>query len=164
MSTYQAVLSTGTGLSDAVRNINATSNAQVADLNAKLVADYQTTYANYVERMQSGGVVSPADQAVPAPPTAYVLSAPDANGFTYPQVGDAPVCSPGAAVTYLGGLAGARRDPSHIDIGRQISGSWYSVGPLDGTPNGFITPPQADGHTYQKVGAPVGAGWYLRLG
>jgi len=55
------------------------------------------------------------------------------------------------------------KTPNTIDIGKNICGKWYSVGPLDSFPAGMETPPQADGHTYEKFNAVVGAGWYLQV-
>ena len=59
--------------------------------------------------------------------------------------------------------------PNTIHVGKSIGGNWFSVGDGDTMPNGFTTPPgitSADGvsGTFTKYGAPVGPGWYLKVG
>jgi len=58
--------------------------------------------------------------------------------------------------------------PNTIDVGKCIGGKWFSVGPKDTFQAGNATPPNTvseDGVTgsFEKYGAPVGAGWYLQV-
>jgi hypothetical protein len=147
----------------AQQSILASSTARVAHLNASLQIIYDGAVRDYNLNMGSG--VSKIAPQVPVAPFKWELAPPDKDGYVWYQQSTERITStiPLATVN-LGGLTVPVRDSSHIDVGKQIGNTkWYSVGPLDGTPSGFITPPQADGHTYQKFGAPVGAGWYLQV-
>jgi hypothetical protein len=162
-----------TSLSAAQANILASSTAQVQRLNDDLKARYHSLYADYVLNMQSGGVVPP-ERRVP----------PNADGFVFYQVGLTPVCDPGPAVGYNGGLAvtGGLVE-GQIDIGNFDEGTFWSAGRTDTWPAGKKTPPLPAGPTYpagvyQKWPAPVGSlnitwpdgtvgvhgGWYEKIG
>ena len=151
-----------TTLAGAVRHQLAASTAQVELLNADRTGRYDTAITNFNLNMASGqqGV----NTKPPVAPFAWVLTPPDVNGMvfyaissTVKIVGTVPVS------TFNAGAPQPAKAPNVIDIGKSIGGSkWYTVGPDDTFPLGMTTPPQADGHTYLKFGAPVGAGWYLQ--
>ena len=152
-----------TSLASAQANILASSTEMVKRLNADLTHRYLSAYNDYVANMESGGFVPDERRTPPKPPNGWELAPADENGFVFYQIGTKPVCDPGPAVTYIGGNTLPVKTPNTIDIGKNICGKWYSVGPLDSFPAGMETPPQADGHTYEKFNAVVGAGWYLQV-
>jgi hypothetical protein len=164
MSTSPISLSADqTTLAAAQANILADSTAMVAKLNADLKSRYLSAFADYVTNMESGEVV-PADRQVPPqPPDGWELAPPDANGFVFYQIGTTPVCDMPPLPFYAAGNAAPVKVANTIDVGKLITGKWYTVGADDTFPVGMTTPPQADGHTYEKYGAPVGPGWYLQV-
>lgn len=151
-----------TSFESAEANILASSTEMVKRLNADLTRRYMSSYADYVANMESGGVVPPERQAPPRPPNGWQLAPPTVEGFVFYEIGSTPVCPAGPVVFYAGGPAPAKV-ANTIDVGKLITGKWYSVGPLDTFPSGSVTPPQADGHEYEKFSAVVGAGWYLQV-
>lgn len=173
-----------TSLSAAQANILLSTMSYVKWQNDEWIKEYGTAYSNYVIRMQSGGVVSPDDQKVPMPHMAYIVGPPDANGgFQFPLLSDKPVCPPGPALMYSGGLPsgavgivqseGLTEDK--VDIGPHIVGNYYASGQQDTWPDGKETGILPDGHNYTKE-ATIGSvtitwpdgkvgshnGWYLR--
>ncbi len=161
--------SSGTTLADSQQNNKAATTAWVAQLNAQQQAIYDQAVRNFNLNMQSGQTHNPP-LVPPTAPLAYVVSAPDANGYVWPVIGTTPLMPTPPltlATVDLGTLKPPTRDPNHIDVGKAIpggGGKWFTVGPNDGTPNGFVTPPTTseDGVTgiFLKFGAPVGNGWY----
>jgi len=152
-----------TSLSAAQANILASSTENVRRLNADMKTRYLSGFADYVANMQSGGFVPEERRTPPTPPKAWQLAAPDTDGFVFYEIGQTPVCDMPPAVNYSGGITAPVKVANTIDVGKLITGKWYSVGPLDTFASGQETPPQADGHTYEKFSAVVGAGWYLQL-
>jgi hypothetical protein len=164
MSTSPTTLSIDlTSLEAAQTNILNSSTAMVKLLNTDLITRYMSAYNDYVANMQSGGVVPVERRTPPTPPNGWQLAAPTADGFVFYEMGTTPVCDPGPAVNYNGGITAPVKVPNTIDIGKNITGKWFSVGPLDTFPSGLVTPPQGDGHEYEKFSAVVGAGWYLQV-
>ncbi|HTS26973.1 MAG TPA: hypothetical protein VMH81_13950 [Bryobacteraceae bacterium] len=154
-----------TTLAAAQANILANSQMMVSKLNADLIAKYNQAYADYVTNMQSGENV-PADRRnPPVPPMAWELAPPDPNGFVFYEIGHTPVCAQGAAVGCNYDNPQPNTQPNVIMIGGPIPGApkWYQALKGDTFPSGMTTPPQPDGHTYEKFGAPVGPGWYLQV-
>lgn len=157
-----APFSTGTSLSDAQNNQLQSSRILVDNLNNNLKSIYLTAFNNWKINVDSGRI---PNTNPPQPPAGYTVSAPDAHGFQWPVISTDPVCEmPPLPEDHFTPIA---KVPNTIDIGRNIGGSWYTVGPHDTFPAGQITPPIPDAngipHTYEKYGAPVGAGWYLQL-
>jgi hypothetical protein len=152
-----------TSLESAQANILNSSTAMVKLLNTDLITRYMSAYNDYVANMQSGSLVPPERRNPPVPPNGWELAPPTADGFVFYQIGTTPVCPAGAAVVYNGGITAPVKVANTIDIGKNITGKWFSVGPLDTFPSGLVTPPQADGHEYEKFSAVVGAGWYLQV-
>lgn len=153
-----------TSLSAAQRNIAANSKGMVDHLNADLKLRYDQAYAGYLLNMQSGGFVPEERRTPPKPPNAWELAPPDENGFVWYQVGSTPVCPQGPATYFAGGNPQPNTTPNMIMIGAQNGNTkWYTALKGDTFPNGMTTPPQADGHLYEKFGAPVGPGWYLQV-
>ena len=164
MSTSPISLSADqTTLEAAQANILADSTAMVAKLNADLKARYLSAFADYVTNMESGEVIPAARQVPPKPPNAWELAPADANGFVFYQIGTTPVCDMPPLPFYAAGNQPPVKVPNTIDVGNLITGKWYTVAADDTFPVGMTTPPQADGHTYEKFGAPVGPGWYLQV-
>jgi hypothetical protein len=136
----------------------------VGKLNADLTVRYQSAYADYVANMQSGQNVPDDRRKPPKPPFAWELAQPDADGFVFYQVGTSPVCPQGPAVGANFDIAPPNTQPNMILIGKQNGNSkWFTALPGDTFPSGMTTPPQPDGHLYEKFGAPVGPGWYLQV-
>jgi hypothetical protein len=153
-----------TSLGFAQQQIQASSKFMVAKLNADLTARYQSAYADYVTNMQSGQNV-PADRRTPPrPPNGWELAPADSDGFVFYQIGTTPVCPQGATIGANFDNAQPNTVPNMILIGRQNGNTkWYTALSGDTFPSGMTTPPQPDGHMYEKFGAPVGPGWYLQV-
>jgi hypothetical protein len=160
--------SSGTGLSDAQQNQLASSTQQVAVMNTNLKSIYLTAFSNWCISVNAGRI-SNADP--PQPPVQYVISPPDGNGFQWPMVDPAgtPVCAmPPVPADQIKQPVPV---PNTFVVGHWLGqgGNWFSVGPGDTVPSGFTTPPGTASMdsppvigTFQKYGAPVGAGWYLK--
>lgn len=157
----QAPFSAGTGLADAQQNQAASSAIMVANLNSNLKVIYLTAFNNWALSVLAARI---PNTNPPQPPTGYVVSAPDAEGFQWPVMGTAPVCDmpPVPADTFTAPVT----VPNTISVGSSIGGAWFSVGAGDTFKPGMTTPPvtSADGvtGTFEKFAAPVGAGWYLK--
>ena len=155
-----------TTLQAAQRNILVNSTEMVRRLNADLVARYQSAYADYLTNMQSGQNVPPERRHAPTPPFAWELAPPDRDGFVFYQVGNKSVVNPSdyPDTYFAGGNPQPNSTPNMIMIGGQTPGTkWFTALKGDTFPSGMVTPPQPDGHVYEKYGAPVGPGWYLQL-
>lgn len=163
MSTFPLPLNAdATSLGAAQANQLASSTVMVAQLNANLKTIYLTAFDNWKLSVDSGRL---ANTNPPPPPKSYVVSGPDANGFQWPVLGTDPVCDmPSIPEDHYTPI---EKIPNTIDIGRNIGGKWFAVGPKDTLAPGATTPPIPDAagalHTYEKYAAPVGAGWYLQL-
>jgi hypothetical protein len=138
----------------------------VVSLNADLTKRYLSAFSDYVTNMESGETI-PADRQVPPqPPNGWELAPASADGFVFYQVGTTPVCPMPPLPFYAAGNAQPNTTPNMIMIGVAIpggGGKWFQALKGDTFPNGMTTPPQPDGHTYEKFGAPVGTGWYLQV-
>ncbi len=155
-----------TTLTAAQANILANSKVMVDKLNADLKSRYLSAFADYVANMESGEYVPPDRQAPPKPPNGWELAPPDANGFVFYQIGTTPVCAMPPLPSYNYANPQPNTQPNVIMIGTAIpggNGKWYQALKGDTFPSGMTTPPQPDGHTYEKFGAPVGPGWYLQV-
>ena len=151
-----------TTLAAAQENQLASTIVMVSHSNENLKSIYLTAFNNWKISVDAGRI---PNTNPPHPPKGYVVSAPDANGFQWPVLGIEPVCEMPPVPEDM--LTPVVKAPNTIDIGKNISGKWFSVGPLDTFGAGQTTPPiqAADGqfHTYEKYAAPVGPGWYLEL-
>jgi hypothetical protein len=141
-----------TSLAAAQANVLASSTAMVAHLNEELKNRYYRDFANWKISVDAGRITN---ENPPKVPNGYELVKDD-EGFTFPELGKTPVCDPLPVPEDM-------LTPNTIDIGHLIFGKWYSVGEHDTFPSGMTTPPQPDGHVYEKFGAPVGPGWYLQV-
>lgn len=151
-----------TSLSAAQANQLASSTIMVRQLNENLKSIYLTAFSNWSINVNAGRI---PNTDPPQPPLGYTVGAPDKNGFQWPELGTDPVCDmPPLPEDHFTPVT---KIPNTIDIGHNIGGKWFSVGPHDTFPAGQVTPPIPDAsgavHTYEKYGAPVGAGWYLQL-
>ena len=163
MSTQPIPISDPTSLGAAQANQLQSSTIMVAQQNSNLKFIYLTAFNNWKLSVDAGR--APAT-GWPMPPDGYVVSAPDAMGFQWPVIGNMPVCAvPPIPVdhTQIPVMV-----PNTIDIGPSIGGQWYGVGPRDTEVSGFVTPPNAVSEggvmgSFEKFGAPVGAGWYLKI-
>lgn len=171
MSSAPVTLSAdATSLVAAQANQLASSTAMAAQLNDNLKIIYLGAFNDWAANVNAGRI---PNTNPPQPPLAYVVAAPDAHGFQWPVVGTSPVCAmPPVPADHSLSQAQiqASLPPNTIDIGPAIvggGGKWFGVGPNDTFPQGMVTPPIPDAsgtlHTYEKYGAPVGAGWYLQL-
>lgn len=151
-----------TTLEAAQANQLQSSTIMVALINGNLKSNYLTAFNNWKISVDAGRI---PNTNPPKPPKAYVVSAPDSNGFQWMEPGTEPVCDmpplPDDVFTPV------VKTPNTIDIGRNIGGKWFSVGSHDTFPPGSTTPPIPDAngvpHMYEKYAAPVGAGWYLQV-
>jgi hypothetical protein len=153
-----------TSLSAAQANILASSTAQVKRLNDDLKTRYLSAFADYVANMESGGFVPEERRVPPKPPKAWELAPANADGFVFYQIGTTPICDQPPTPSYNAGNPQPNTVPNMIMIGGQNGNTkWYTALKGDTFPSGMTTPPQPDGHTYEKFGAPVGPGWYLQV-
>jgi hypothetical protein len=164
MSTTPVVLDAdATSLGAAQANQLASSTIMVSQLNSNLKFIYLTAFNNWKISVDAGRI---PNTDPPQPPCGYEVSAPDANGFQWPVVGKTPVCDvPPIPVDHFTVVPLV---PNTIDVGKNIGGKWFSVGAKDTFQAGNTTPPNTvseDGVTgsFEKYGAPVGAGWYLQV-
>lgn len=153
-----------TTLEDAIANQLAASTAMVTSLNASDQTIFDVAVQNYNVQM-AAGQVGTGKIPVPEAPFAWVLVKSKQTGFTFYEKSETVRLTPTVPMTTFNTL-----DASHtpkiqnvIEIGHPMGGKWYSAGFNDTFPNGMTTPPQSDGHTYEKFGAPVGNGWYLQV-
>ena len=152
-----------TSLATAQANQLASSTIMVKLLNGNLTTIFLTAFNNWKMSVDAGRA---PNTGYPLPPKGYVVSAPDAQGFQWPVIGNNPVCdlppipddhfTPSVLV------------PNTIHVGNRIgnpNSRWFQVGAGDTFAPGGITPPMtsADGveGVFEKYAAPVGAGWYL---
>ncbi len=153
-----------TSLAAAQANILATSTDRVAFLNAQLKAQYTQAVENWNVNASSGQ--QNLQGKPPVAPHAYELAPPDSDGFVWPQISattlitsDVEVVMPNVAPVPV---------PNTIVVGNAIGGGWFSAGQGDTFPSGSTTPPmttsQGVNGTFEKFGAPVGNGWYLKVG
>ena len=159
-----ALDSDATSLAAAQANQLVSSTAMVANLNANLQTFYLSAFNGWCTSVNAGRI---PNTNPPSPPVQYVVSKPDAEGFQWPVIDPdgAPVCAmPPIPVDMTGSKP---KVPNTIEVGKNISGKWFQVGPDDTFAPGMTTPPvtSADGvrGTFEKYAAPVGAGWYLQL-
>jgi hypothetical protein len=157
-----------TTLDAAVRNQLASTKIMCATLNASLKVNFNVAVANYNLNMSVGQVHS-SELTVPVAPLSYVPGPPDVLGFQYPEQSGPAIVSD-VAITTFNALDAAMqpKEQGVIDVGKAIPGAsgWFTCGPKDTSPNGFVTPPvtSEDGvaGVFQKFGAPVGNGWYRK--
>ncbi|SPE38790.1 conserved hypothetical protein [Candidatus Sulfopaludibacter sp. SbA6] len=162
-----------TSLAAAQANQLASSTVMVAQLSGSLQSIYLTAFNNWKISVDAGQI---PNTNPPTPPVRYVISPPDAEGFQWPIVDPAgtPVCAMPPIPqdrTQTQQQIQAALKPNTIDVGKPIvggGGKWFTVGPADTFACGSTTPPNTvaeDGTTgtFEKYGAPVGAGWYLQI-
>jgi len=143
-----------------------------AQMNAGLSALFTGAFNSWSISVNAGQT---SNANPPKPPAQYVVSSPDAAGFQWPIIDPAgtPVCAMPPIPqdrTQTVAQFQATLKPNTIDVGKPIvggGGKWFSVGPADTFACGSTTPPNTvaeDGTvgTFEKYGAPVGAGWYLK--
>lgn len=148
----------------------ATAALTAQQRNADLQYKYDQAIRDFDANMESGQKHDPP-LVPPVAPRSYVISPPDDHGLVFAvQAGPPLTPTPPLKIDTvdLGTLAPQAKVPGVIHVTRVISGSWYGVGADDGNPSGFMTPPGTksdDGSTgvFEKFGAPVGNGWYLKV-
>lgn len=148
----------------------ATAQLVSSQRNADNQHIYDARVRDYNANMTTGQKHDPP-LALPIQIRSYVVTEPDQFGLVYPeQIG--PYLTPTPPLTLvtldLGTLSIPVRDPNKIEVGKRIgSGRWFSVGPDDGTPPDFVTPPgttSSEGVVgqFEKFGG-VGGSWYLQV-
>lgn len=152
-----------TDLGTAIANQLQDSMAMVVSLNASEQKFLDIDVLNYNTSMAAGQVT--ADK-IPLPRDRYawvLLKMP--TGFTFYEKSDTVKLTPTVPLATFNALDAAHQPKvlNVINIGHPMGGKWYACGDGDTFPSGMTTPPQADGHTYEKFGAPVGNGWYLQV-
>jgi hypothetical protein len=168
-----------TSLAAAQANALAAIQLQVANLNNNLKSNYLTAFNNWLINWNAGRVSDKT--TAPLPPNGYIIgffndptTGPGSLGpygdeviqWPYPQVGTAAVTDqpPIPAIPPAQGSLG----PNHIHVGVSLGSGWWSTGADDTFPPGKTTPPVTsdDGTTgtFEKFGAPVGSGWYFKVG
>ncbi len=156
----------GTSLGDAILAQYQASVDQVARLNKNLNFIYDGLWNNYVINVESG---QRDNSNPPQPPNAWELSpAPPANladldYFVFYAIGKTPIRPMPPIPPSVMPVDPSTLPKNMIVLGKNFYGKWFSVGPNDTFPVGMTTPPQPDGHMYEKFGAPVGPGWYLQV-
>lgn len=151
------------GPDDFVATNNMQQQAYCDQYNREAEARYRQGVANYNLFVEQVGKVPPF--APPSLPTKWVLTAPDQHGLRWQTTSNIPVCDPLPLKTPV---TEPTRAANVISVGKRIHGEWFQVGAGDGFAVGQKTPPttSADGvvGVFEKYGAAVGAGWYLRVG
>ncbi len=167
----------GTSLAEAYANQYADSQSMVVALNADAKLRYDDLVTNFNTNMESGekGVNTTPPEApfvwelFPAPPADG--TAPDYFVF-YRLSTTTKIVGTVVPDTFNHGATVAPLTPNVIHLGVSLGNNWYSVGDKDTFPLGEVTPPQADGHTYERFGSEMGAnvnaggfipGWYLQV-
>ena len=163
MSTNDTSLdASATSLESARANILASSTEQVQRLNDDLRVRFDSAMTDFNLNMASGQ--SGVNSTPPKAPFAYELAPPNEDGFVFYQISKTTrIVGTVTPATFNAGAPQPPKPKNVIDIGTNFFGKWWSVGPMDTFPCGMTTPPQADGHIYEKYCAPVGPGWYLQL-
>src|ERR1051325_10019324 len=155
-----------TSLEAAIANQLAASIDQVARLNKNLKFIYDGAWNNFVINVESG---QRDNSNPPQPPMAWELSpAPPKDGsapdyFVFYAQGNTPICPMPPIPPSVVPVDKSTLPQNFIHIGKNFYGKWFSVLENDTFPVGMTTPPQPDGHMYEKFGAPVGPGWYLQV-
>jgi hypothetical protein len=148
--------------------ISARNNAST--LNASVLTIYMGKFNDWAQQVVAGKI---DNTNPPQPPPAWATAIDPATGYSYVEIGTAPICAmppiPGSHVQTQ-----PVPPPHNLDIGPNIAVSgepsaYFSVGPMDSWPIGKTTPPNArssDGvtGTFLRLGAAVGAGWYEKVG
>jgi hypothetical protein len=156
----------GTGLADAIFSQLQASKDQVARLNKDVKLRYDGLWNNYVINVESG---QRDNSNPPQPPMAWELSpalptdGSDPDYFVFYAIGKTPICAMPPLPNSVTPVDPSTLPKNMIVLGKNFYGKWFAVGPYDTFPVGMTTPPQADGHMYEKFGAPVGPGWYLQV-
>ncbi len=145
----------------------AGSIAQVAFLNGDRISRCDTAIDNFNLNNQSGQ--DNVNKTPPVAPFAWELAPPSTDsaslGYVFYQLSKTTRLTCTHVISLFNAFDASKivKPANFIDIGNAINGGpWYVVGFNDTFPVGLSTPPQADGHTYQKFGAVAGKGWYLR--
>lgn len=156
----------GTSMQDAILAQYQASLGQVTSLNKSVKLNYDGLWNNYLINVASG---QRDNSNPPPPPHAWVLDpAPpahieDLNYFVFYKIGDDPICPMPPIPPSVVPIDKTKLPKNNIVVGGSIGNGWFSVGPNDSWPVDIPTPPQADGHSYVKWGAPVGPGWYRQI-
>lgn len=136
----------------------------ILSLNASDQAIFDVAVLNYNTNM-AAGQVGASKIYTPEAPFAWVLDL-QPTGFTFYKRSDSARLTPTIPLQDFNALDAAKapKPLNVISIGHPMGGKWYSMGQGDTFPNGMTTPPQADGHTYEKFGG-IGptVGWYLQV-
>jgi len=145
----------------------AIAQFQAYQNNTGLIANYTGRFNQFLPLYKLGQL--PAS-AAPTVPDGYVVSvtvAQDGN-FNIALVRQgSPVCD-ALPLPSLGTQLPAPGAPNVIHVGKALGGNWWSCGQDDTFASGKTTPPVvADDGTpgmFEKFAAPVGNGWYLKVG
>lgn len=149
-----------------VANNNAQQQNYVDQYNTNQTAIYTMAVSNYNLSMDNG---SPYPTPAPTVPNGWILGPANSQGLRFAMDSGQPVCA-ALPIHPMRGSVNDPKPPNVIDVGHAIpgAGNWFSVGDADTFAVGQTTPPvtSEDGVTgiFQKFGAPVGPGWYLKIG
>ncbi len=152
------------------RNVAAASAADAAHTNANNQILFDTAVVNYNRNMESGQKHNPP-LVPPVAPIKWILLAPNAEGYQFwgpDPKGETITPTPPLKIDTtdhgdLPSLTPSTAPPNvFMGIGHSAGGNWFDANYGDTIPSGKQAPPQPDGHTYTKVGSPVGWGWWER--
>lgn len=146
------------------RKAKAEANA-VFDTKRGVVA-YLLACSN-IDISVKAGRLTPDDAAKMAPPIPKKYAAQDLNktGWFDSEPTDEPACAPFVFSPDM--TSQPPKTQNHQHIGRRNFGDWFACGSDDTIASGTTMPGTSDdGVTglFQKFGAAVGPGWYLKVG
>ena len=147
-----------TSLASVLAAIAASSQAYVDYMNARLTAQYQQAYANWLISEQNHPTLAGDPPVVP---TGYALAPPDKDGWIWPIATDTPVCAAIVPPVDAPLVANAIEVGARLEGYGGARGAFYAVGLRDTWPPNKKTPPTEcpDGETHilTKIPAPVGS-------
>lgn len=122
--------------------------------NVSLQLIFDNSWASFVLNVQNGRVEPTAANA-PAPPLSFIPVIEDGSytiGQSGPPICDQPPLPKSKPVP----------TPGKTEVGVHLWGSFYAVGPTDGHKDGDVVETTAG--KFRFIGAPVGRGWYEKIG
>ena len=165
-----------TGLDPWPTLANARNNSAIAArnnaslLNASVLLIYMGRFNSWAQQVVAGKI---DNTEPPKPPPAWVTGVDATSGYSFVEVGTAPICPmPPIPASHV--QLQPTPPPHNMDIGTNIEVSgqpsdYFRVGPMDSWPIGKTTPPgarSADGveGIFLRLGTAVGAGWWEKVG
>ena len=173
MTDEQIAQISATSMAAALTNALTGAKQRCADLNAALTTDYLTQFKSFSDNVTSGRV---PNTNPPQPPKAFIVGyMPDPTTGPgspwYPTVIQWPYATPGndpvCAMPPIPGVVTHATGVMLIGTQNPWAPEWFNAMEGDQTPIGTVAPgTSSDGVSglFQKCGAPVGAGYFRKIG